>query len=73
MTLVTPMTDPPVEGNKWDALAKDTQAESDGSYISPNSECANTYIILMTDGEPQYDTGANQRIKTLTGETCDDV
>jgi type IV pilus assembly protein PilY1 len=62
---------PPYVGNKWDALAKDTQAESDGSYISPNSECAYTYIILMTDGEPQYDTDANQRIKTLTGETCD--
>ena len=58
--------------NKWDALAKDTQAESGGSYISPNSECAYTYIILVTDGEPQYDTDANQRIKDLPGvEDCD--
>ena len=56
----------------WDVLAKDSLAESGGSYISPNSECAYTYIILMTDGLPQRDTGANQRIKDLTGvEDCE--
>ena len=55
----------------WDVLTKDTLAESNGTYISPNTECAYTYIILMTDGFPQRDTGANQRIKNLTGKGCD--
>ena len=56
----------------WDVLPKDSLAESGGSYISPNSECAYTYIILMTDGLPQRDTDANQRIKDLPGvEDCD--
>jgi type IV pilus assembly protein PilY1 len=56
----------------WDVLSKDSLAESGGSYISPNSECAYTYIILMTDGLPQRDTGANQRIKDLAGvEGCE--
>ena len=56
----------------WDVLSKDSLAESGGSYISPNSECAYTYIILMTDGLPQRDTGANQRIKDLPGvEGCE--
>ncbi len=54
----------------WDVLPKDSLAESNGVYISPNSECAYTYIILMTDGFPQRDAGANERIKTLTGNDC---
>ena len=54
-----------------DKLPKDSLAESGGTYISPNTECAFTYIILVTDGLPQNDTGANQRIKTLTGKDCD--
>ena len=56
----------------WDVLPKDSLAESGGSYISPNSECAYTYIILMTDGLPQRDTDANEWIKDLPGvEDCD--
>ena len=54
----------------YDVLPKDPLAESNGTYISPNTDCAYTYIILMTDGEPQRDTDANQRIKTLTGKDC---
>ena len=54
-----------------DKLPKDSLAESGGTYISPNTECAFTYIIVVTDGLPQNDTGANQRIKTLTGKDCD--
>ena len=48
-----------------DVAPKDSLAESGGTYISPNTDCAFTYIILMTDGEPQRDTGANDNIKTL--------
>jgi type IV pilus assembly protein PilY1 len=60
------------DSGTWDVLPKDSLAESGGSYISPNSECAYTYIILMTDGLPQRDTGANQRIKDLPGvEDCE--
>ena len=56
----------------WDVLPKDSLAESNGTYISPNTECAYTYIILMTDGLPQRDAGANQRIKDLPGvDGCD--
>lgn len=54
----------------YDVLPKDTLAETGGKYISPNTECAYTYVILMTDGFPQRDTGANERIKTLTGQSC---
>ncbi|MEH6581543.1 MAG: hypothetical protein V7754_06370 [Halioglobus sp.] len=37
------------------------------SYVSPATDCAYTYVILMTDGKPTRDTNANSRIKTLTG------
>ena len=51
--------------------AKDTAAESpSGTYATPAADCQYIYIILMTDGEPTYDTDANSRIETLTGRTC---
>ncbi|MDG2046504.1 MAG: PilC/PilY family type IV pilus protein [Halioglobus sp.] len=56
----------------WDVLPKDSLAETNGTYISPNTECAYTYIILMTDGLPQRDIDANQQIKDLPGvDDCD--
>ncbi|CAA0126288.1 Type IV pilus biogenesis factor PilY1 [Halioglobus japonicus] len=55
----------------YDVLSKDSLAESGGKYITPNTECAYTYVILMTDGYPQRDTGANQRIKDITGRSCE--
>lgn len=55
----------------YDVLDKDDEAEHNGVYISPNTDCAYTYIILITDGFPQNDTGANQRIKNITGKDCD--
>ncbi|MEM8660364.1 MAG: PilC/PilY family type IV pilus protein [Pseudomonadota bacterium] len=67
------------DGNLYDALDKDPLAETapldvgadtSSEYISPNTDCAYTYVILMTDGFPFQDTGANQRIKDLTGKTC---
>lgn len=42
-----------------------------GKYLSPNTDCAYSYVILLTDGFPTYDTHANSAIETLTGETCD--
>ncbi|WP_187275921.1 pilus assembly protein [Parahaliea aestuarii] len=54
----------------YDVLSRDMSAESNGTYISPNTDCAYTYVIFLTDGFPQSDTGANSAIETLTGKTC---
>tara|TARA_R100001509_G_scaffold50570_4_gene27794 strand:+ start:850 stop:4686 length:3837 start_codon:yes stop_codon:yes gene_type:complete len=55
----------------YDILDRDTEAERPrGTYESPTTDCAYTYVILMTDGEPQNDTNANDRIETLTGKRC---
>ncbi|QIB64777.1 pilus assembly protein [Kineobactrum salinum] len=63
-----------MDGNrnpKGDYLPRDTLAESPlGTYTSPATDCAVTYVILMTDGEPQNDTHANNAIESLTGKTC---
>lgn len=53
-----------------DTPSRDTSAESSGTYVSPAGECEFTYVILMTDGLPTYDTAANSSIETLTGKTC---
>lgn len=56
---------------RWDGIPRDTAAElSSGKYDSPATDCAYTYIILMTDGAPQNDESANGLIKSMTGETC---
>ena len=60
-------------GDSWppdDALPQDPLASSGGVYQSPNTDCAYTYVILMTDGRPTNDGAANGYIKTLTGKTC---
>ncbi|MGB1141491.1 MAG: hypothetical protein ACPG1A_11370, partial [Halioglobus sp.] len=49
---------------------RDRLAEVSGTYAPPPTDCAYTYVILMTDGFPTYDTAANSRIETLTGRTC---
>lgn len=63
-----------MDGNrnpKGDYLPRDTGAESPlGTYTSPSTDCAYTYVIIMTDGEPQNDTHANSAIESLTGKTC---
>lgn len=58
------------EDSTNDSILRDTNAESGGSYISPVSDCAYIYVILMTDGLPSNDTAANAAIRELTGETC---
>ncbi len=58
-------------GNHDDELTRDPLAENPpGIYSSPTADCAYTYIIIMTDGKPFWDTSANSQIKTLTGEQC---
>ncbi len=54
----------------YDVHPRDTLAETNGTYNSPATDCAFTYVILVTDGFPQRDTDANSRIETLTGKTC---
>ncbi len=53
----------------YDVLPRDLLAQSGNNYNSPVSDCANSYVIVMTDGEPQNDEDANSAIKTLTGAT----
>tara|TARA_R110002110_G_scaffold415765_1_gene655143 strand:- start:22427 stop:26056 length:3630 start_codon:yes stop_codon:yes gene_type:complete len=47
-----------------DALAENSARTK---YESPANNCAYTYVILMTDGLPTYDTHANSKIKLLLG------
>lgn len=54
----------------YDPLDKDAAAEAGGSYVSPTTDCAYSYVIIMTDGEPQLDNDATSRIEQLTGQTC---
>ncbi|MFK7975908.1 MAG: pilus assembly protein [Halioglobus sp.] len=43
------------------------------TYKSPTTDCAYTYVILMTDGFPSLDTEANATIEALPGiGTCGD-
>lgn len=53
-----------------DSPDRDRSAESGGNYAPPTSDCAYTYVILMTDGYPTYDSHANNAIESLTGKTC---
>ncbi|NQX88987.1 MAG: hypothetical protein HRT77_10015, partial [Halioglobus sp.] len=48
-----------------DPLLRDTLAESGQDYLSPTTDCAAIYIILMTDGFPFADGNANDRVKLL--------
>ena len=54
----------------YDPIARDTAVESGGNYVAPTTDCAYTYIILMTDGEPTRDTDADNEIETLIGRNC---
>ena len=50
---------------------RDTSAEAGGVYLAPELTCGDQlYVILMTDGVPTSDTGANDLIKNLTGKSC---
>jgi len=49
----------------------DGSIASSGVYISPFEECADiAYVILVTDGEPTSDTGADSSVAALPGVTA---
>ncbi len=44
---------------------------SGGSYDSPvDYSCQKNHIVYLTDGEPQRDSGADDEIGSLTGNSC---
>ena len=48
---------------------RDTTIETSGKYKTPFSNCnGKAYVILITDGEPTYDNGADKKIEALTSE-----
>lgn len=62
----------PATGTITATAYRDTTAESGGRYVSPfNYQCQKSYIILVTDGDPTFDTAANASIATRIGGTCD--
>jgi type IV pilus assembly protein PilY1 len=69
-----------VYGDKWqrgdadnDVLPRDVLAEDPNepvpTYQSPATGCGPVFVVILTDGEPQNDTGANQAVKDLVGKT----
>ncbi len=65
-----------VYGGKWDpntptmdGAPRDPLAEDPAdTYAPPTTECGPVFVLILTDGTPQNDTDANQRIKDLTGK-----
>jgi type IV pilus assembly protein PilY1 len=50
-------------------IADSTIVNGNNKYITPFNECTDkAYIILITDGEPTYDTAANTKIAELTSK-----
>ena len=54
--------------------SRDLSIESSGKYITPFANCSSkAFVILITDGAPIYDNGADSKIEALTaidqGET----
>ena len=71
---------PVVYGDKWqrgapdnDSLPRDVLAEDPNApvptYESPATGCGPVFVVILTDGDPQNDTGANQAVKDLVGKT----
>ena len=45
-----------------------------GKYVTPFNECTDkAYVILITDGEPTYDTDADSKVTALTSKEPDGV
>ena len=52
-----------------DIIPRDPLAEDPAeTYAPPITDCGPVFIVILTDGSPQNDTDANQRIKDLTGK-----
>ncbi len=50
-----------------DTPPRDLTIESDGKYISPFNACSSkAFVILITDGVPTFDNGADGKIEALT-------
>ncbi len=50
---------------------RDTKIESNGKYLTPFNSCSSkAFVILITDGAPTYDNGADSKIAALS--TVDD-
>ncbi|MDO6427820.1 PilC/PilY family type IV pilus protein [Thalassotalea sp. 1_MG-2023] len=50
----------------------DSSVVSNGKYQTPVRKCnSNVYVILITDGEPTYDSGANSKIRAFTSKDAD--
>jgi len=46
---------------------RDTTVESNGKYLSPFNSCSSkAFVILITDGAPTYDNGADSKIAALS-------
>ena len=46
-------------------------ASSGGTYLSPiDDQCESNHVVLLTDGQPTSDTGANSEINALPGVSC---
>ncbi len=55
-----------VYGNNSSPNSSVSSSRSSNTYISPiKATCQKNHIILLTDGDPTYDTNANSRIRTL--------
>jgi len=59
------------EGLDGDVIPRDLQAEKGANYVSPATDCASTYVVLITDGLPTLDTEANEEIEDLTDQECE--
>ncbi len=55
-------------GNDGSLEPSATTAQTDWVYNSPiANQCQKNFVVLLTDGEPTYDTGADTLIKNLPG------
>ena len=55
------------------APGRDRTIESEGRYITPLSPCLErAYVILITDGAPTRDAGANNKVKALSETLSND-
>lgn len=50
----------------------DSSVSSGSQYVTPLKKCnSNAYVILITDGEPTYDNGADTKIEGFTSKDAD--
>lgn len=58
-------------GNSSSPVKSVSGARNGSNYKSPiEYQCQKNFIVYLTDGEPTSDTGADSRIRSLTGRSC---